>query len=429
MRLLFFLWIAFAVSPLWGGNWPHWRGPFYNGSANERNLPTTWSKTKNLVWRAPLPGPSAATPIVWGQRVFVSSMGENGADLVALCFRLSDGRLLWRKTVGQARTHPPSNTHASPSPVTDGRRVWFLYGTGTLAAFDRDGKRLWKRELAEEYGAFSVKFGYASSPLLHKGRLYVQVLRRDRPWPWSGRETRLHDSFLLAVDPADGRDLWKHVRPTDANDESQDAYTSPIPHWLGTRTEILVAGGDYVTGHDPATGRERWRFGYDPDRNGMWRLVTSPVAGVGSIYVAAPRGGNPLFAVPAGKTGRIPETGALWTYTRFTPDVCVPLLYRGRLYVLADHKRVMTCLNPKTGRQVWRHGLPRGVYRASPTGADGKVYLLTEGGRVTVLAAGDEYRVLGSAEMGGRHDRASIAAAQGRLFIRTSEALYCVAGS
>lgn len=418
--------LAFPLVCL-AGDWPQWRGPYQNGSSDEKNLPQTWSATENVAWVAKLPGPSASTPAVWGDRVFVSSSSVEGKDLLSLCLSVKDGKVLWQQTVAKADTVPPGNTHTSPSPVTDGRRVYFLYGTGDLAAFTVEGKPLWTRHLGEDYGRFSVKFGYSSSPLLFQGKLYVQVLRCDRPYSWSGEGSWPTDSFLLAVEAATGKDLWKRPRKTEAVDENQDAYNTPVVFKNGKRTEIAVIGGDCVTGHDPATGEELWRMSYNPDKRLAWRLVPSLVPGEGVLYGVTPRGGNPLFAIPGGRSGPITWQEATWTYKTFTPDVCTPLLHHGRLYVLCDIKGVLSCLDPKTGREFWRVDLePGAIYRASPTGADGRIYCVSERGVVTVLAAGDTANVLSRIAIGEGPIQSSIVAARGRLFLRTAVNLYCL---
>ncbi|MBI3945432.1 MAG: PQQ-binding-like beta-propeller repeat protein [Armatimonadetes bacterium] len=419
--------LALLCAAAGAGDWPQWRGPALNGSAEERRLPHAWSPTENTLWVAALPGPAAATPVVVGDRVFVSSTVRGSDDLLALCYRVRDGALLWERKASAADARPPSNTMAAPSPVADRRRVFFLYGTGDLAAFTADGKPLWTRRLGEAHGRLSQKFGYGSSPLLHGNRIYVQVLRCEDPPAWAGNGTRPIDSFLLALDAATGKDVWKRVRQTEAIQESQDAYTTPVLYRGRRGAQILVAGGDVVTAHDPATGAEAWRVAYNPRRRRDWRLVPSPVPGDGMVYAVAARTGSPLFAIPEGRAGAIPWNDLAWVFDRDTPDVCTPLLYRGRLYVLADERRAISCLDPRTGRRLWQGDLERrAIYRTSPTGADGKVYCISEAGDVTVLAAGDRFKVLSRFSMGERPVHASIAAAGGRLFVRTARSLHCI---
>jgi outer membrane protein assembly factor BamB len=413
-------------------NWPQWRGPFFNGSTTETGLPAQFSKAENIAWVTPLPGPSSATPIVWGDRAFVSSLDAKTRDLLAICLDASDGKILWARRAGKDR--PPlvgGNNMATPSPVTDGRRVFFLYGTGDLAAFDYQGRLLWSRNLENDLGGlFIVKFGYSSSPLLLGGRLYVLLLQNVNPSKYrpSDREGPL-PSYLLAIDPETGQDLWRHVRPSNAFDESLEAYVTPIPFTCQGRTEIVIPGGDAVTGHDTATGQELWRWRYNPERLNLWRLIPSVVPGDGLIYFVLARA-NPLYAIRGGGRGTLTDADIAWSFMGPTTDADTPLCYGGRLYVLEGDKKILTCLDAKTGEKKWQAPLGEGsVLRGSPTGADGKVYCITEGGQVIVLAAGDEFQVLSRTTLGEGPCRSSIAVAGGRLFIRTARSLYCVASS
>ncbi len=188
-------------------------------------------------------------------------------------------------------------------------------------------------------------------------------------------------------------------------------------------------GGDCLTGHDAATGRELWRWsGYNPQRKDWNRIVPSPVVGPGGlVYAAAPRG-SPLYAVRITRTGAgAPQARTAWKFTSFPPDVCTPVLYKGALYVLDGDKKTMICLDPETGRERWSGKLGGGkVLRASPMAADGKIYCIDEDGDVFVLAAGDEFRIVSRIPMGEGPCRSSIAIAHGKLFIRTARSLYCV---
>ena len=170
--------LGLAVSGLQAENWGHWRGPEYNGSTTETGLPETWSKTEGVAWVTPLPGYSGATPVVWGDSVFVSSPDEE-KNLTLLCLDRKDGKVRWQKIVSAGDREKGRNNMASPSPVTDGKSVFVIFGTGDLAAFDFSGKELWKRNLAKEYGRFANMWLYGASPLLYEGRLYVQVLQRN----------------------------------------------------------------------------------------------------------------------------------------------------------------------------------------------------------------------------------------------------------
>ena len=415
-------------------NWPQWRGPSFNGTSDSRDLPLSWSETENVKWKVPLPSWSGATPIVWGDRVFVTSPSpagsgpdaptvkgtagkriREGRDLLLMCFAKGDGSLRWRRKLADGNVHYGKQNMASPSPVTDGRHVWAMTGTGILTARDMDGEFVWRRDLQADYGKFGLLWGYASSPLLFDGKLIIEVLH--------GMNTD-DPSYLLAVEPATGKPIWKVDRPTDAPKESPDAYTTPIPHRYTDRAEIIIAGGDYITGHDPKTGREVWRCGgLNPTRDEWWRAVCSPLI-VGDLAFASVKKG-PLVACRIGGKGRVTDTHLAWT-SELATDVPTPVSDGKYLYVLHD-RGTFSCLDPETGRaQYAKKRLPRGTYSASPLLAGGRIYVTSERARTTVLAAGPEFKVLAENPLEDSYTLSSIAVAGNDLFIRTSSHLYCV---
>ncbi len=408
-------------------NWPNWRGPAYNGSSQATNLPHQWSQTENIEWVTPMPGSSAATPIVWNDRVFVSSFDDETENLLALCLDRRDGKILWKKITGSGAGAQRRHNKASPSPITDGEYVYFYYGSGDLVCFDFDGNKIWSRNIQKDYGTFAVQFGYGSSPLLYRNQLYIIVMQRDTTY----RTNEPRESYFLAIDPKTGKNLWKHLRPSDARRESFESYTTPIPYEGSGRNEIVLHGGDYTTGHDPETGKELWRWGsYNPRKIPTWRIVPSAVTGAGKIFVAAPKR-SPLYAIAGGAKGAIGLDQAAWKFDASPPDVCTPLFYKDRLFVFDGDKYVMTCIDPQSGKTIWsgRTGGDK-VYRASPTGGDGKIYCFNEDGLVVVLdATADEYKELSRIEMGEGPSRSSIALSDGHLFIRTAKNLYCVGKS
>lgn len=407
-------------------DWPHWRGPAFTGSSPEANLPASWSKDDAL-WKTPLPGPSAATPVIADDSIFVTS-ADAQKNLLVLCLDRKTGKERWRKVAGVGdRSQGHGHNMASPSPVTDGQRVFALFGTGDLIALDSEGKVLWARSLAKDYGKFAIQWLYGSSPLLYKDKLYVQVLQRDPPTHAHATDTKpTRESFLLCIDPATGNDLWRCVRKTDASAESMEAYSSPIPFEGNGRPEIIVSGANAVTGHDPETGDELWRWPRLNPRNEVWwRVVTSPVP-AGNLIVAGGPNRDPIYALRSGGKGVLDDKAVSWTFREFPPDVCTPVFHGGKLFVLDGDKQMLTCLDPKNGAKLWQGNLGvKEIFRASPTAADGKLYTISEKGNVVVLDAGDGFKILSTIEMGEALCRSSIAFAQGQLFIRTAENLYC----
>jgi outer membrane protein assembly factor BamB len=431
IRLISISTVAAALN-LNAGDWPQWRGPDFNGSAPEKNLPSSWSKTDGVAWSTELPGQSAATPVIVGSRVFVSTPDPSSKTLHALCLDAKTGKILWDRKVGEGLRRDEKSNFASPSPVADAKRVFFFYGNGALVAFDHDGKELWQRSITKDYGEFAFQWTFSATPMLHDGKLHLQVLQRDVPVNGRGWTDGPIESFLLALDPATGKTLWRHVRPSDAAAESKESYSTPIPFEHGGRKEILITGGDCISGHDPETGRELWRWGtWNPTKIGHWRLVPSPAAGGGVVLACAPKG-SPIYAVKAGQNGSLDDSGLAWKSDQnrdLTSDVPTPLFYKGDFFVLSDVKKSLLRVEPATGRVKWSQPLPgRSKFEASPTGADGKIYMMNFAGEV-VVADAETGKILHQTLMGEPGDdmtRSTIAVANGHLFIRTNGKLYCV---
>jgi len=395
-----------------------------NGSAVERNLPDNLSQAGIIAWTKPLPGPGAATPIISKGRVFISSTDSQSDDLLALCFDAKDGRQLWRKKLTTAgKKFHRRNNMASPSPVTDGRYVYYLYGNGNLFSLDFEGQIQWSRNLVKEYGSFPLLFGFSSSPLLYDGKLYIAIQRRDKI-----ENDKPLDSFLLAIDANSGKNVFKHQRKTDAVKEALEAYSTVIVFENNGHFEIGVVGSDHITGHDPKTGNELWRFGYNPDKETDWNTVPTLVRGDGIVYAAIGRG-KQVIALKTDKTGLLTKNDVAWTFKGPTPDVSTPLYYKGNLYVLDGRKKhIVTCLDAKTGRQKWQGKLQgKGPWWASMTGSDDKIYCMSNEADVVVLTAdGGEFKVLSRMSLNEKPSPASIAISNGRLYIRTAKNLYCI---
>ena len=432
-RLILFLFVANLIPAVaLAENWPQWRGPFFNGSTTETNLPIHWSESENVMWVTPLPGYSGATPVIWEDSVFVSSPDKQ-KNLLLLCLDRKSGQVRWQKPLSDGDQEKGRNNMASPSPVTDGHSVFLLVGTGKIAAFDFSGRELWARDLAKEYGRFSINWLYGSSPMWYRGKLYVEVVQANpipNGYPQALDDKPTRESFLLCLDPATGKNLWRQIRPSDAVSEAQEAYTTPIPCEHGSDPEIIVVGANYVTAHDAETGTELWRCAGLNDRHEMfWRIVPSPVVAAGMVIACGPKR-DPVLGIRDGGHGLVTETQVAWKTKEFTADCVTPLFYQNKLFVLDGDRQIMTCVNPQTGKTLWQGNLGvHDIFRASPTGADGRIYCLSEAGTVVVLGAGDEFKILSTIAMSEGPVRASIAAAQGELFIRTAQNLHCIAAS
>jgi outer membrane protein assembly factor BamB len=429
----FLILMIVAGSVARAGDWPHWRGPYFNGSTDEKNLPSDWSQTEGIAWSVDLPGSSAATPIIFKDRIFLSGVDSDKDVLLAMCFNRADGKLLWRHEIAKGISHDRRSTFAASSPVTDGEIVVFFYANGDLVCFDVSGNRKWARNLHDDYGEFAFNWTFASSPTLYNDRLYVQVLQRDAPVRGRGLTDRKNESYILAVNPNTGKDLWRQTRPSEARAESLEAYSTPIPYSFGGNKQLLVVGGDVLTGHDLQTGEELWRWGtWNPRRIGHWRHVPSPVAGENIVLVCAPKN-DPVYAIRPKGTGVLDNSAVAWVsrdVREISSDVPTPAFYDGDFFVLSDLRKFLSRVEPKTGKVKWTIQTPGSAkYEASPLAADGKIYIINHAGEAAIVNAanGDVLKVVSMDKVSGQQAvRASISAAYGQLFIRTTNRLYCV---
>ena len=430
-KLLVF--VLLGASVVCAGQWPQWRGPNFNGSTDETDLPTDWSQTENIAWSVDLPGSSAATPIIWGNRVFVSSVDASRKVLMAMCFDRSNGKLLWQHDIAKGLSRDRRSTFAASSPVTDGKIVVFFYARGELACFNVDGSPRWERNLHDDYGEFAFLWTPASSPTLFDDKLYVQVLQRDVPVGGRGMKDRKNESYILALNPGTGKTLWRHIRPSKAVAESREAYSTPIPASINGKQQLLIVGGDALSGHDLATGAELWRWGtWNPRRIGHWRLVPSPVVAEDIVLACAPKN-DPIYAIRVKGTGVYDDSAIAWVsrdVREVSSDVPTPAYYDGDFFVLSDLRKHLSRVEPRTGKVKWSVETPGSAkYEASPLAADGKIYLIDHSGEVAILDAADGSvikRIVMDKASGLTAVRASISAAHGQLFIRTTRKLYCV---
>ncbi len=410
--------LVVAMAPAGAEPWPQWRGPQLNGISSERNLPLTWSSRDNVAWKLAMPERSGATPIVWGDLVFVS-VGD-GPNLSLWAVDRSRGVARWTRPLGGGNRRMMKQQMSSPSPVTDGRTVWVMTGTGILKAFDYSGRELWTRDLQADYGRFGLQWGYASSPLLVNGAgesggaLFVQVLH--------GMHTD-DPSYLLRIAGATGKTVWRVERPTRARFESPDAYTTPTVLRHNGALEIVVTGGDAATGHDPATGRELWRAtGLNPQNDGSYRIVASPIAFGDLVY--APTRERPLLALRAGGRGDISATHVAWSFNN-GPDVPTPVT-DGRYFYSINDRGIMYCLDARTGKTVYGpQRLRSATYSGSPVLADGRLYVTDEDGVTTVVKAGPAFEKLAENDLED-YTLSSPAIADGQIFIRTASFLYAI---
>ena len=404
--------VVISIASASAENWPQWRGPLLNGVSNEKNLPVRWGVEENVTWKLSMPAWSGSTPIIWGDTIFLNVADKDDLYLWAVDRR--QGNLLWKKLLGSGNVKMRKQNMSSPSPVTDGKNVWVMTGIGVLKCFDLSGTEVWMRDIQKEYGRFGLNWGYASSPLLFDNSLFVPVLhgmRTDDP------------SYLLRIEAKTGKTLWRVERPTTAIQESPDAYITPALLRQGNSAEIILSGGDCITGHDPATGKELWRaYGLNPDNNPNYRIVNSPLVSEGMVYAGSR--GRPYLAVRSGGRGDVTKSHVAWSY-RNGPDVPSPVSDGKLIYIVQDNG-VVSCLDNKTGQEVYsQQRLKTGTYSSSPVLADGKIYITNEDGLTTVFKAGPTFEILAENALND-YCLSSAAISDGQIFIRTAQFLYCI---
>lgn len=413
-RLLILAMLVATSGAVASANWPSWRGPTRDGVSTERSLPVSWSPSENVAWKITLPQWSGATPIIWGETIFLNVAESDGDELSLWALSRSSGEVLWKKHLSKGNNKQRKQNMSSPSPVTDGQTVWVMTGTGFLRAFDFKGTELWMRDIQQDYGRFGLNWGYANSPLLLDGDLIVPVLhgmKTDDP------------SYILRIDGKSGKTKWKVERPNKAIRESPDAYITPALVRNGGINEVVITGADCVTGHDPVSGKELWRVeGLNPDNDPSYRIVASPV--VFNQTIIAPSRERPMFAIKAGGRGDVTASHKLWQFMN-GPDVPTPVTDGTHLYVITD-RGVVYCLNLQTGATVYGpQRLAPGTYSASPVLADGRIYITNEDGTTSVFKAGGTFELLAENRLDD-YTLSSIAVKDGQIFLRTAGFLWAI---
>ena len=410
---------AVAGSAARGDDWPNWRGPSGAGVAAGGGYVATWSPQEHVLWRVPLPGLGASTPAISGDHVVVTC-GIDGKN-AAVCLDRA-GKERWRRVLGAERAGKHKKaTGCNSSPVTDGRRVFVYYKSGELACLNlADGAVLWKTNLQEKFGADTLWWDLGTSPVLTQGAVVVAVMQ-------SG------PSYLAAFDRGTGELLWKQDRLLGAPEEAAQSYSTPVvvagDPSRGEPAEVLfVLGADYVTAHDAATGKELWRVGgLNPKGDRFFRSIASPVV-AGELVIAPYARGSSLTAIRRGGAGDVTATHVAWVRNDLGADVPTPAARDGRLYVCTDKGRV-ECLEAATGKTLWQGELPknRNAYSASPVLVDGRLVVTREDGHATTLAAAEPLTVVGAGDV-GEMTVATPVFVDGRIFLRTHDALWCLGG-
>jgi outer membrane protein assembly factor BamB len=418
--------ISMCVCPSVNGQdaWPQWRGPSLDNISQCRGLPVEFGKDKNLLWRVEMPGPARSSPVVWGQRVFVTSVVESDEGLELICLDRA-GQVQWRRSLqGRNRqVRMDQANSASASPCTDGQHVWATTAAGYLECFDMDGNPVWSIDLQERYGQFQIQFGMSSTPVLDEDRLYLQLIHgamRDR--------STTSEGTVVCLDALTGEEIWSHKRKTDGYAENKHSYASPTLVRDGNLQYLVSHGADFVIGHSLQDGSELWRCGglnpQGSDYNPFLRFVASPVHANGKLVVPSAKNG-PVLCLRTDLQGDVTADAEAryWMIRQGTPDVATPLIHNGLVF-LARETGVMLCVDASTGETVYEKRMFAGKHRSTPVLADGRIYIVGRDGTVVVLSADGEGTVLAENEL-QEEAKSSPAVVDGRLYIRTNEALYC----
>jgi outer membrane protein assembly factor BamB len=433
---LFSLVSASSIANISIQHWPEWRGPYLNGMARG-DAPTTWSETKNIKWKADIPGRGHSTPVIWGDKIFLTTAiqtgqtpqpaqdqsaegggrrrggpgGGAGAQIEhrfeVMCLDRKTGKVLWQKTARVAKPHEGYHrtygSFASNSPITDGRYVYVSFGSRGIYCYDFNGKLIWEKDLGVQL-RMRLQFGEGVAPALDGDRLF---------------HTFDHEggSFIAALDKRTGKELWRAER------DEPSSWSTPLIIEHAGRRQIIVSATKKVRSYDVKTGKVIWECA------GLGsNVIPAPVYHNGVVYVMSGHRDPKLMAIKLGKEGDLTGTDSvLWSHTRGIAYTASPVLHEGRLYVLTDSGQ-MSCFNIATGEPFYHQvRLPRPYnFKSSPVGANGKLYLASEDGDVIILKMGEKFEVLATNRLEDQVFIASPVILEGDLFLRSQNSLYCI---
>ncbi len=422
---------AFNSTEASGPGWPQWRGPSGQGVSTEKNLPAEWSATKNIKWKAAIPGRGHSSPIVWENKIFVTTAVEKeavpgakapihydgdkefrhpdsvGADhkhiFKVICLNAKTGKILWEQTAYEGTPYDDrhrKSSYAASTPATDGNNVYAFFGAEGLYAYDMNGKQIWKADLGK---LGTVGMGTGTSPILFNDLVIVQC-----------DEENGAASFIVGVNKKTGKEMWRTQRKV------QVSWSTPLLVNTGKRSELITSGNEFVIAYDPQTGKELWRHkGVDSN------AIPSPVANNQMVFISAGFPAKVAMAINLGADGDLADN-VVWRYTKGTAYVPSPILYGNYLYLTSD-RGVLTCLDAKTGEVKYEGGrvpVPA-TFTASPVAFDDKILLTSEDGDTFIVKAGPKHEIMGTNSV-GEPVYASPAIADGNIFIRGERNLYCI---
>ena len=392
--------LIFFVLILTAQNWPEFRGPTGQGYSEEKGVPLTWSETENIRWKTAIPGKGWSSPVIQGDRIWLTTATEGGESLRAVSVDKASGTIL--RDVEVFRMAPAAkinakNSYASPTPVLEEDRIYLHFGAFGTACITRLGEIVWKTRLQYDNG----QHGPGGSPVLYDDLLIISC---------DGLDTQ----YVVALDKHTGKIRWKRPR------QGYQAYTTPLVLRLPAGDQVVSPGAMRTIAYEPRTGKEIWEVHYD----GGFSNIPRPVYGSGLVYICTGFQQPSLLAVRVNGHGDITNSHVAWTLDRGVPLTPSPLLVGDSLYLISDNG-IASCVDARTGKEYWRERL-EGNYSASPIYADGRIYFLSEAGESAVVAAGKQYKKLATNQLNGV-TYASMAVSSGFLFIRSQTHLYCIA--
>ncbi len=407
--------VAAATSAGGQENWTSYRGPTDQGHAGDADLPVRWSETENVAWKTPVPGKAWSSPVIWGNRIWLTNVGEDGTRLSVVSVDKNSGKVVLRKhlryIVAPQYCHP-FNSYASPSPVVEEGRVYVSFGSPYNACLDsKTGEPVWERT---DFVCNHFR-GAGSSPFLYKNLWIIHFDGSDR-------------QYVVALDKMTGETVWQTDRTVDFDDldpetggptregDLRKAFSTPVIAEVNGKPILISLGSMALYGYEPETGKELWRVDVIGTHSGSCR----PVVGHGLVFSPMGSGGELLAVRPDG-SGEVTESHVAWRYKRVVPKRPSLLLVGDFLYMV-DDRGVGACLEAKTGREVWRERIG-GDFSASPILAGGRIYFFNQDGKATVIKASPEYEVLAENEL-DEGLMASPAVSGNSLFVRTKTHLY-----
>ncbi|HEV3257515.1 MAG TPA: PQQ-binding-like beta-propeller repeat protein [Gemmataceae bacterium] len=393
--------LLFLAASAPGGEWPAWRGAHGDGISDETGIPLHWSRTENVAWKVPIPGKGHSSPVIWGDRIFLTTCLEKEEKRVLLCLDRRNGKVLWERVVLTAELEPKHglNSYASSTPATDGRHVWVTFlNLPRLEVFcyDVDGRLVWRRSP----GKFYSKHGFCSPPVLYKDMLIV-----------NGDQDA--EAYLVALDQASGAERWRADRPNRTR-----SYCPPLIIDAAGTKQLVLSGSKCVAGYDPDTGKQIWIIDGPTEQ-----FVASLVYADGVLFMTGGFPEHHLLGIRPDLKGNVTHKAVLWHDMRGVSYVPSPIAH-GKYFFIVSDDGLASCFEAKTGKRLWLHRLGR-HHSSSPVGADGYLYFPDDDGKTFVLKAGPRFELIGKNAL-GEECRASPAISRGQIFIRTFDNLYCI---